>query len=141
MNLDDAVSATCTITKGDLPIDVWWTLIDEYNGFERNLSTNDGVMITRASQKTTILNIDAVKARHRGNYTCYAKNKAGISRHSAFLLVNGNEKFLSQILQNLDFSTEIFAINFDISMILTNNYFNSSTSNKSVHVWRRRSQL
>lgn len=89
MNLDDAVSATCTITKGDLPIHIWWTLVDDINGLERNLSTNDGLMITRTSQKLSLLNIDAVKARHGGNYTCYAKNKAGISKHSAFLFING----------------------------------------------------
>lgn len=89
MNLDDAVSATCTIAKGDLPIHIWWTLVDDFNGDEKNLSSNDGLMITRTSQKLSLLNIDAVKARHRGNYTCYAKNKAGTSKHSAFLFING----------------------------------------------------
>lgn len=89
MNLDDAVSAVCTVTKGDLPIKIWWTLVDDFNGFEKNLTTNDGLLITRTSQKLSLLNIDAVKARHRGNYTCYAKNKAGVSQHSAFLFING----------------------------------------------------
>lgn len=89
MNLDDAVSAVCTITKGDLPIRIWWTLLDDFNGVERNLSTNDGLMITRTSQKLSVLNIDAVKGRHRGNYTCHAQNKAGTSKHSAFLFING----------------------------------------------------
>lgn len=37
----------------------------------------------------SMLGIEAVKARHRGNYTCYAQNKAGIAQHSAFLSVNG----------------------------------------------------
>lgn len=89
MNMDDAVSVTCTVTKGDLPIHIWWTLIDDFNKYERNLTTNDGVMITRNSQKISVLAIDSVKARHRGNYTCYAKNKAGITKHSAFLFING----------------------------------------------------
>jgi hypothetical protein len=89
MNLDDAVTAVCTITKGDLPIRIWWTLVDDFSGIERNLSTNDGVVITRSSPKLSILNIDAVKARHRGNYTCHAHNKAGGSQHSAFLYING----------------------------------------------------
>lgn len=90
VNFDEAVAATCIITKGDTPIQVWWTLVDDFNGLERNLSTNDGILITRTSQKLSLLNIDAVKARHRGNYTCYAKNKAGISQHSAFLYINGD---------------------------------------------------
>lgn len=94
MNLDDAVSAVCTITKGDLPIHIWWTFVDDFNGHERNLSTNDGLMITRTSQKLSLLNIDAIKGRHRGNYTCHAKNKAGVSRHSAFLYINGDNSTL-----------------------------------------------
>lgn len=89
MNLDDAVSAVCTVTKGDYPLFIWWSLVDDFNAHERNLSTNDGLMITRTSQKLSLLNIDAVKARHRGNYTCYAQNKAGLSQHSAFLHING----------------------------------------------------
>lgn len=97
MNLDDAVSAVCTITKGDLPITIWWTLVDDFSKEERNLSTNDGLMIMRSSQKLSLLNIDAVKARHRGNYTCFAKNKAGVTQYSAFLFINGD----SSDFQNL----------------------------------------
>jgi Immunoglobulin domain len=94
VNFDEAVAATCIITKGDLPISVWWTLVDDFDKFEKNLTTNDGVVITRTSQKFSMLTIDAVKARHRGNYTCFAKNKAGISQHSAFLAINGDLKNL-----------------------------------------------
>lgn len=100
MNLDDAVSATCTITKGDLPMKIWWTLVDDFHGDSKNLSTNDGIVITRASQKLSLLNIDAVKARHRGNYTCFAMNKAGVSQHSAFLYING-ESFSENLYPNI----------------------------------------
>jgi hypothetical protein len=89
VNFDEAVAATCIITKGDLPITIWWTLVEDLNSNEKNLTSNDGVVITRTSQKLSVLNIDAVKGRHRGNYTCHAKNKAGISKHSAFLSVHG----------------------------------------------------
>ena len=89
MNLDDTASVMCSVTKGDLPIRIWWTLVDDFSGTERNMSTNDGLMITRSSPKVSMLTIDAVKARHRGNYTCHAHNKAGISQHSAFLFING----------------------------------------------------
>jgi Immunoglobulin domain len=88
LNLDETVAATCIITKGDLPVNIWWTLKDEYYS-DRNLTTNDGVVITKTSSKISMLNIDAVKARHRGNYTCYASNKAGTVQHSAFLVING----------------------------------------------------
>lgn len=89
MNLDETVAATCIVTKGDTPMNIWWTLVDDFHGYEKNLSTNDGIVISRNSQKLSVLNIDAVKARHRGNYTCYAKNKAGVSQHSTFLHING----------------------------------------------------
>lgn len=90
VNFDESVTATCTINKGDLPIHIWWSLTDSGLHEDRNLTSNDGVVITRNSQKLSVLNIDAVKARHRGNYTCFAQNRGGITQHSAFLYVNGD---------------------------------------------------
>ena len=46
----------------------------------------------------SVLGIEAVKARHRGNYTCYARNKGGISQHSAFLSVNGSIYFTKTLI-------------------------------------------
>jgi len=93
VNFDDAVTAACTITKGDQPIKIWWTLQEAGMPDSYNLSTNDGIVITRNSQKVSILTIEAVKARHRGNYTCHAQNKGGVAQHSAFLSVNGSNIF------------------------------------------------
>ena len=90
VNLDEAVSVTCTITKGDIPVKIWWSFYDAELRFDRNLSSNDGVMVLRNSQKISSLNIDAVKSRHRGKYTCSAENRAGIAQLSAFLAVNGD---------------------------------------------------
>ena len=116
MNLDEAVAATCIIIKGDTPIKVWWTLRDDFDNYERNLSTNDGVVITRNNQKVSVLTIEAVKARHRGNYTCYAQNKAGIAQFSAFLAVNG-----------LNFLINIFSFEFcnllTVKSLATNSAF------------------
>lgn len=91
VNFDDSVTATCSVIKGDLPINIWWTLGDSFESMsEYNISTNDGIVISKAGNKLSVLNIEAVKARHRGNYTCYARNKGGITRHSAYLSVNGH---------------------------------------------------
>jgi Immunoglobulin domain len=88
---DDAVSATCTVTKGDpAGLKVFWQFQSEDEAYPFNLTTNDGVLITRTSQKTSTLTIEAVKARHRGNYTCIAQNRAGVTQHSTFLHVNGD---------------------------------------------------
>lgn len=90
INLDETVTATCTITKGDLPMKVWWTIYDSIHQTPQNLTSNDGVVITRTSQKVSMLTIEAVKGKHGGNYTCFAQNKAGTSQHSAFLHINGS---------------------------------------------------
>ena len=76
-----------------MPIKSWWSLSDLHQSVERNLTTNDGVMITQTSQKISVLAIEVVKARHRGNYTCYAQNKAGITKFSASLAINGDSLF------------------------------------------------
>lgn len=88
INLDEMVSATCTVNKGDLPIDITWFHID-VNGNKKALTTNDGIVITRNNQRISMMSIDAAKARHRGNFTCVAKNKGGIAQHSAILHING----------------------------------------------------
>jgi Immunoglobulin domain len=90
VNFDDSITATCSVTKGDLPMKIWWSLSDSIESIaEFNISSNDGISITKATNKISMLNIEAVKARHRGNYTCYAANKAGTVQHSAYLAVNG----------------------------------------------------
>lgn len=89
INVHESVSAMCSVNKGDSPIFVWWTLLNDEEDNEQNLTSNDGIMILKNSPKLSVLNIESVKARHRGNYTCYAKNKAGIFQHSAYLAING----------------------------------------------------
>lgn len=91
MNIDESVSATCSVTKGDMPLTIWWKLQEDNQDFSYNLTTNDGIVVTRTSKKISNLIIEALKARHRGNYTCFVKNKAGTSSHSAYLAINGQK--------------------------------------------------
>ena len=85
------MSATCTVTKGDLPLDIYWMLSEVDSPVEQKLSTNDGLAITRAGNKLSLLNIESVKGRHRGNYTCVVSNKAGSTQYSAQLSINGDD--------------------------------------------------
>lgn len=68
---------------------LWWTFSSDYQS-QKNLTTGDGIEILRRGQKLSMLSIEAVKARHSGNYTCYAKNDAGITMQTALLHINGD---------------------------------------------------
>lgn len=87
-NLDEMVSTMCTVSKGDLPLNIEWFFINE-NNETKKIITNDGIVITRTNQRMSILSIEAVKARHRGTYMCAVKNKAGQTSHSTVLAING----------------------------------------------------
>ncbi|XP_058055436.1 cell adhesion molecule Dscam2 [Anopheles bellator] len=76
-----AVTVSCTVTKGDLPIDIGWG----FNG--RRVHTTDGVLITKSGQRSSLLSIESVQPRHAGNYTCSAQNAAGTVEHSSQLVV------------------------------------------------------
>jgi hypothetical protein len=98
-NLDDSTSTICSITKGDLPLKIWWTFkSDDDNEFAHNLTTGDGVIITKPSAKISMIAIEALKPRHRGTYSCYAVNLANVVvNQSAYLSINGS------ILKHLNF--------------------------------------
>lgn len=83
MNVEDTVSLTCTVSKGDFPLDISW----EFNS--KVLKNGNGIVVNQNSKRISMLSIDAVQAAHRGNYTCIAKNKAGNAMHTAQLNVNG----------------------------------------------------
>jgi len=70
---------------------VWWTFKGDNDDYAQNLTTSDGIVITRTGQKLSSLYIEAVKARHRGNYSCFAQNKAGFSHQSSYLSINGSK--------------------------------------------------
>lgn len=96
-NLDDLVTAVCSITKGDLPLKIWWTFkSDDEHEFAYNLTTGDGIMITRPSSKISMIAIEALKPRHRGTFSCFCENRAGLTNHSTYLSINGSieKKFL-----------------------------------------------
>lgn len=83
INAMDMVSASCTVNKGDLPLEISWRL----NG--QKMFTNDGVLVSRSSPRISVMSIESVRGRHSGNYTCVAENAAGTAEHTAPLSVNG----------------------------------------------------
>ncbi|XP_046738267.1 Down syndrome cell adhesion molecule-like protein Dscam2 isoform X3 [Diprion similis] len=82
-NWGELVSVTCSVIKGDLPIAISWA----FNGEPIENDQTD-VTIGSTNKKNSVLSIEAVVARHAGEYTCSASNKAGATSHSAALFVN-----------------------------------------------------
>jgi hypothetical protein len=88
INLDDSVSATCFVNKGNLPLEIYWTFTGE-DGVETKLFTSDGIMISRTGNRGTLLTIESCKRRHSGVYNCIASNSAGKSNFSTTLTIKG----------------------------------------------------
>ena len=104
-NWGDTVTATCTMIKGDQPVDIEWSL----NGVPITQEHSDTSIVT--TKRVSLLTIDVVKASHAGEYTCSASNAAGGTSYSAPLIVNGiNRKLIPgnvclQLFDYLNLST------------------------------------
>nr|XP_033326664.1 Down syndrome cell adhesion molecule-like protein Dscam2 isoform X32 [Megalopta genalis] len=83
-NWGEAVSAVCTVVKGDLPIEVAWAL----NGEPITVKNHGDISISSTGNRVSLMTIEAVSGRHAGEYTCTASNAAGATSYSATLAVN-----------------------------------------------------
>ncbi|EDW31485.1 GL10941 [Drosophila persimilis] len=101
INMNDMVSATCTVNKGDTPLELHWTTAPDPTTGVGRLMSNDGILITKTTQRISMLSIESVHARHRANYTCVARNAAGVIYHTAELRVN-----VPPQIQPFDFGVE-----------------------------------
>ncbi|KAL3270304.1 hypothetical protein HHI36_009355 [Cryptolaemus montrouzieri] len=94
-NSGESLSLTCSVHKGDLPINITWYLNN------RTTENINGIVIFRAGHKNSMLSIDSVQDYHSGTYTCVAENKAGKASYSAYLYIN-----VSPQLSHFDFGEE-----------------------------------
>lgn len=83
-NTGDSTGVSCMIVKGDLPIQIKWTLNNE-----PIVSGENGIVINKFSAKSSVLNIASVEKEHRGTIKCIAENMAGSETYSSDLSVNG----------------------------------------------------
>lgn len=84
INAGDMASVQCAVTKGDFPLEISWA----FKGQPIRPEQLD-ISISSSGKRLKQLTIESVAARHAGEYTCIASNKAGSSSHSATLDVNG----------------------------------------------------
>lgn len=83
INSGDMVSVSCSISKGDLPLNITW----RFNGLP--IHRLYGISVNLVNQRLSALSIESVGADHAGKYTCVAQNAAGSTSYSAYLNVNG----------------------------------------------------
>lgn len=83
----ESVQMMCHISKGDIPLEVKW----EFNG--NPLSSELG-SFTKVGERSSVLMLPLVTDAHTGNYTCIAKNRAGVARYTTVLKVTGIYAYL-----------------------------------------------
>lgn len=83
MSYGDTVSIQCTVSGGDLPVNISW--LHNEQPLEAFLEINTEAR----GRRINALTIDSVSAKHIGNYSCRAENRAGVAIHSSELRVNG----------------------------------------------------
>lgn len=83
VNDQEMVVVICTVSKGDLPLDIKWY----FNG-NPILTGVNGVLLT-SGKRTSQLTIESVTHHNQGNYSCVVTNKAGGTNHTSTLFVNG----------------------------------------------------
>lgn len=82
-NFADSASVQCLVTSGDLPVDFVWFANN------RPIAEYFGITIAKMGKRNSVLTIDSVSAKHAGNYTCQASNKASTVNFTSELIVNG----------------------------------------------------
>lgn len=76
----------CFVIEGDTPIQISWT----FQGDTMTSRSQSGVSTMKLGQKSSVLMIESVTSEHAGNYTCTARNAAGVTNYTAELVVNGD---------------------------------------------------
>lgn len=78
-----SAQVTCFVSEGDPPLDITWT-------FQGQNPSQYGVSTTRVGNKASMLVIDAASFQHQGDYSCMAKNPAGVTVYNTSLQVHGS---------------------------------------------------
>lgn len=86
-------SVLCTISSGDLPVTISW--LKDGQLLTPNILQIKKIIVKPDLDQST-LKFNAVRLDHAGNYTCVAKNRAGIQTHSAQLIVHGQPRWLRE---------------------------------------------
>lgn len=67
------------------------------NGEPITSKNHDDITVSSTGKRVSLMTIEAVSARHAGEYTCTASNAAGATSYSSTLAVNGTEKCMNRL--------------------------------------------
>ncbi|XP_050054036.1 cell adhesion molecule Dscam2 isoform X6 [Aphis gossypii] len=84
-NAGDNAQLTCHVSKGDMPLELFWTFLDDKN---HSVPLPELTTINRIGKKIAVLEIPVVTQFHRGTYVCTANNRAARVSQFAVLSVN-----------------------------------------------------
>ena len=107
---------SCIVTKGDQPLVISWS----FHG--SNITSELGITTMPTGPMGSLLMIPSVGHKHRGTYTCKARNPAGVRSQSVELRVNGKDETVSQMGagNSLNWSIDI------VMLIVTNLLFRAA---------------
>lgn len=91
-NAGDMATSQCAAVKGDLPVDITWSLNGQPLHGDKIAGSHHrhrDIIINRSSKRASTLTIESVAASHAGEYSCTISNVAGSAMHTAVLSVNG----------------------------------------------------
>lgn len=88
MSYGEFVNVQCTVSGGDVPLNIYWTLNEK--PFDDYLE----IFTAKRGKRINELTIESVAAKHIGYYSCVAENRAGRVNHTAELKVNGVDSFV-----------------------------------------------
>lgn len=85
VNYGESVSAQCSVSVGDTPLEFSWFFNDQIITPQEKPEISISI-----NKRRSTLDIEPVNADHGGEYTCSVSNLAGATSHSTTLIVNGN---------------------------------------------------
>lgn len=94
--LGDYFQLMCTVIHGDSPFNIFWLFND------KNLTYKNEIKTELSGMRSSLLSIESIKAKHAGNLTCVAENKAGNITSTVELHVKGIiYNFINQALKKM----------------------------------------
>jgi PREDICTED: similar to CG31190-PB, isoform B, partial len=76
-------SVTCTVTTGDVPIDIKW-----FKDGEPIKSSKGAIFLETVDEFISTLIFKPLKQEHNGHYSCVASNEASSYNHTVYLSVD-----------------------------------------------------